>query len=1272
MEIQQVLPPREVLSAAHSCAAALQRLQIHGHDISLLLIELWNTVSSNLRTGANAQLGNVQGTSPYRDILSKASTTLRDAFYSASTDDRKKDDVLDDWSFTLDKADTFADPALLSDNEQQSRIELWRACRTRFAMAGTSGNLERILRAGLKVLEVVPATSGSHLDCALDVGANLGRAYKSRIASSGLHGLSLLQAAISRLSGALAGLSKSDPRREQHQPILDDLYLNLINESATFQTHFWETETFSYLEQAVSLAKQAWEGLATSKSREARYRANYELGLVRKYRYLHLGQFSDLQNALECTLAALTDWPPGSALPSSDVAKAMRSAWCLLYHNKTDLEQLDESRAVLSDLEKSHKDGDMEPGVTRHVGSAHAFYLNALSEVSRISHHRRCHFDRSPHWIDSGVEYSQRSCNHVGPQDPGRYEAVVELVTALMTRFGSAAARSDDLDRAIEAAIIATGLAYDPIYTNLQNTQQRCQRYICKTLDVAADVLTARFLRDRDPRDLDEADHAAHCVMISTHSLHPSRPYQVFSELERCRFRLLHEDQKTSGYSRLSNLLKRRSCQDRLSIPVGDGLPSVAALLSASVAMKSTSCENSIYRRNGLTVVLGNEPIYLDDLSRVAERGSYRLDLKFTHDSPQYLLESRPCHQLSLKEQDLESLSAVLGHPEMDESRFSKKSISDSEDLFGILSLIEKAIKATIARKDPSTALELRQVAIKLLDNIDLVMSEDRPSAEQTRLVQRLPLLIAKELLVQSHHAWDCVRALEAGKEGGSRYEPRMLNSFFYKAVRLIREADEINARLRHTTTEWQDRMQTETTAEDKFKQPSAALLNAVKELAKIKELIPDHDSFENECLKQAANGPIVFLVPTKHLSFAILVSSSSSTGAEVLHLPEAPARELRTRLKDTFGALKECEETGIKGKVNPKLRKLLDWLWRAVVKQVVVKLNLKPNYSTNASLKLPLIRWVTFGPFAQTPLHAAGQYRGQKPAMLSHYAISSYLPSIRYATLTHRRYSSDSSISPNTLLMIGMPKTDTTRQGERLADLDFDRERDCITTALRGRFDLNYLINPEMGALESLLSHVRLAHFTCHGLLHASDPLLSRLVIWKDDSRPLTVASIRKMAIPGAKLAFVSACHSAIYRKETDEGENSQQQKDQEDDQIDGNSYVGDDDDDEPPIHLARALQYAGFPAVVGTLWHAYQDSAIEISGHFYQFVADRWDAEAKRGTSTKGMDGIMDGAFFARALHHALRCYQEGGDGEGGGRGGGGNLWKAVDWAGWMCFGD
>ncbi|MCJ1256070.1 hypothetical protein MMC24_003890 [Lignoscripta atroalba] len=1164
----------------------------------------------------------------YNTILLMVSSFLGQLFTTTGTDSPNRESILKDWILTIKAAEKGLGQSVNTEALQQIKLQAWKALCARASYQSSLENIERSLRAAITLLEILPTNSPSWIECSLDAGKKLRTFYMSGKTFNGVQGVSLLQNAIHNLQSALAAMPKSDIQYKDHQLILDDLFQKLINESSKLQTHFWETETFSYLEMAVLLAEQARDGLSSSSSSYAKYISNDHVGLLRKFLYIHLGRFEDLQRAICSTESALQHWEIGFT-PESDVAKAARPAWRAAYHDQDYPDQFELSLSTLLDIDAPYKDGEVEPGLTMHIGSTHAFLLNLLSEISRIAYHRRCHFDRSRHWIDDAVKFSQRSCNHLGPLDPGRYEGFVELTTALMTRFRSAAAQPSDLDGAIQAATVATGLAYKPIYTNSQNPPRRCQRYICKTLDVAADVLTARFLRDRDARDLDEAVHAAFCVANSTHSLHPLRPFQVYSKYERCRLRLMVADQQIPGYSRLSNMMIRRAHLDLRSIVVRDNVPSVAALVNASTQTKLPVPHGSICRRPAPTIVLGHQPVYLDDLSPVAKRGSFPLDLRFSFDSPQYLLDSRPRHPTGSTNEESTSLITRLHPCNLEQTIYDQTSKAKLEDPFQQLKIVRNAILESIARKDHSLALSLGHLAIQNIRNLELLLPGNGPTTEHTSLVSTLSIEIASEMLTQNCDVWDCIRALEAGKELGSRTEPRMLTSFWYKTVRLIREADEINARLRHTTTEWQDRMSTETSARENFVKSSSAFSEAIKDLHKATNAIPNHSDFKAECLEQAERGSIVFLVPTEAASFAIILSAS--TQAKILKLPEAPVQQLRTRLNDTFNALKECEETGVKGKANPKLRKLLEWLWQAVVRPVIEHMRLQPYNSSDASKALPLIRWIPFKEYVQAPLHAAGRFKEPKSSFLSHYAVSSYLPSIRYAVITSRRYASDSDMALNTLLTISMPNTVATPEG-KLADLDIERENNRIAESLQGRFNVNRLIMPEMGTLESLLTHVRLAHFTCHGLPHGIDPLRARLVIWREEVQSLTVGSIRKMGIPGAKLAFVSACHSAVDQRPLADGAGSNEEK-------------------EPALHIVSALQLAGFPTVVGTLWHAYQDSAIDIASHFYRFVADRW-AEGKRE---------MNGDLFARALHYALYRYQEDGD-----------KWNAVDWASWVCFSD
>ena len=69
-----------------------------------------------------------------------------------------------------------------------------------------------------------------------------------------------------------------------------------------------------------------------------------------------------------------------------------------------------------------------------------------------------------------------------------------------------------------------------------------------------------------------------------------------------------------------------------------------------------------------------------------------------------------------------------------------------------------------------------------------------------------------------------------------------------------------------------------------------------------------------------------------------------------------------------------------------------------------------------------------------------------------------------------------------------------------------------------------------------------------------------------------------------------------AIHRKEQEEVAPRQEDE--------GERGEEEDDEGEPP---SRPSPLAGFPTVVGTLWHAYEDSAIKISSHFYRFIADQ-----------------------------------------------------------------
>jgi hypothetical protein len=114
---------------------------------------------------------------------------------------------------------------------------------------------------------------------------------------------------------------------------------------------------------------------------------------------------------------------------------------------------------------------------------------------------------------------------------------------------------------------------------------------------------------------------------------------------------------------------------------------------------------------------------------------------------------------------------------------------------------------------------------------------------------------------------------------------------------------------------------------------------------------------------------------------------------------------------------------------------------------------------------------------------------------------------------------------------------------------------------------------------LDALPAHA-LAHFSCHGLQSQVSPDQSTL--WLHDER-LTMADLVELRLSGT-LAFLSACDTAA-------------------------GAVGLPDE---AIHLAAAVQVAGFRHVVAALWPIVDDVTADLTVTFYQRLAahDRIDA--------------------------------------------------------------
>lgn len=141
----------------------------------------------------------------------------------------------------------------------------------------------------------------------------------------------------------------------------------------------------------------------------------------------------------------------------------------------------------------------------------------------------------------------------------------------------------------------------------------------------------------------------------------------------------------------------------------------------------------------------------------------------------------------------------------------------------------------------------------------------------------------------------------------------------------------------------------------------------------------------------------------------------------------------------------------------------------------------------------------------------------------------------------------------------------------------------------------------PTKSAVLAKLGNSAIAHFACHGSDHPDDPSRSMLLLRDHGTDPLTVGDIVPIRLTKARLAYLSACRTALST---------------------ATQLV------DEAIHLTTAFLLAGYPHVVGTLWEIDDSLAATIADDFYAalITADTFDT-----------------SVTAHALHRAVRTARD-----------------------------
>ena len=131
--------------------------------------------------------------------------------------------------------------------------------------------------------------------------------------------------------------------------------------------------------------------------------------------------------------------------------------------------------------------------------------------------------------------------------------------------------------------------------------------------------------------------------------------------------------------------------------------------------------------------------------------------------------------------------------------------------------------------------------------------------------------------------------------------------------------------------------------------------------------------------------------------------------------------------------------------------------------------------------------------------------------------------------------------------------------------------------------------------------------HLACHGIPNRKQPFESAFALHDGH---FTIERIIRCELENAEFAYLSACHTT----------------------------VGDEESADEVMHLASAMQFAGFRSVIGTMWAVDDGETNKITSVFYDNVIDesgRLDYTRAALALNRTMKKLKDIPFDQRILY-------------------------------------
>lgn len=347
----------------------------------------------------------------------------------------------------------------------------------------------------------------------------------------------------------------------------------------------------------------------------------------------------------------------------------------------------------------------------------------------------------------------------------------------------------------------------------------------------------------------------------------------------------------------------------------------------------------------------------------------------------------------------------------------------------------------------------------------------------------------------------------------------------------------------------------------------------------------------ERKLLEAAEEGAIVVVNVSALRCDAIIAQSSGLDSLQLKNLSYEDARSHAIRYLDCLVGAQKALDDFLNAREGAKMgdwaaarqfidasnqlqlarqiqERILDetlcWLWEAITKPVLCRLNLLDASVDNKAAQR--VWWCPTGPLTILPLHAASAGSGPSQESLLDHVVSSYTPTIG-ALLSARKTVEREPTAENTdkFLLVSLPAT----PGEQSLPHTV-AEADSILSRLSS--DQVTVHQQEDATQEHVigdLSTHRWVHFGCHADQDLMDPSKGALTLY--DGK-LSILDLGQLRLNG-DFAFLSACKTAT-----------------------GGVTLT-----EEAMTLAAAMYYTGFRRVIATLWSVQDAVAAEIAELVY-----------------------------------------------------------------------